>query len=55
MPFIKAKNGTVVEVEDDGLAVRALADGHEVFVSDPRGKAKAKAWTPDGDAPAGDE
>lgn len=53
MPFIKAKNGVVLEVEDDGLAVRALADGHEVFVSDPRkGGSKPKSWKPAADASA---
>jgi hypothetical protein len=55
MPFIKAKNGNVVEVDDADLAKRALKDGHEVFETDPRAKAKAKAWSPDGDAPAGDD
>jgi hypothetical protein len=55
MPFIKAKNGTVVEVDDNDLvfAVRALQDGHEVFVSDPRkGGSKPKSWKPDAEAPA---
>ena len=53
MPFIKAKNGVGREVEDDSLAVRALADGHEVFVSDPRkGGSKPKSWKPAADAPA---
>ena len=55
MPFIKAKNGAVVEVADSDLsfAVRALADGHEVFVSDPRkGGSKPKSWKPAADAPA---
>ncbi len=53
MPFIKAKNGAVVEVEDEGLAVRALADGHEVFQTDPRkGGSKPKSWKPAAEAPA---
>ena len=55
MPFIKAKNGNVVEFYDPDLGRRALLDGHEVTENDPRGKAKAKTWTPDGDAPAGDD
>lgn len=41
MPFIKAKNGNVVEVDSDSLVKRAREDGHEVSDSDPR-KAKAK-------------
>lgn len=45
MPWIKAKNGNVVEVEDDELAKRALSDGHEVFTSDPNEKG-AKKWEP---------
>ena len=48
MPFIKAKNGNVVEFEDADLGARALLDGHEVFESDPNDKgAKPKPWTDD--------
>lgn len=47
MPWIKAKNGNVVEFDDENLGKRALADGHEVFASDPREKgSKPKAWAP---------
>jgi hypothetical protein len=53
MPFIKAKNGNVVEVDDVDLAARALKQGHEVFASDPSEKG-AKKWTPEADQPAGD-
>lgn len=44
--FIKAQNGNVVEFEDDDLGKRALADGHEVYASDPREKGTAKKWAP---------
>ena len=48
MPFIKAKNGNVVEFDDPELGKRALLDGHEVFEADPREKGtKPKAWKPD--------
>lgn len=44
--FIKAKNGNVVEVDDVDLAKRAIAQGHEVFASDPSKKG-AKPWKPE--------
>lgn len=43
--WIKAKNGNVVEIDDEDHAKRALGDEHEVFESDPREKG-AKAWKP---------
>ena len=51
MAFIRSLNGNVVEFDDPNLGRRALADGHEVFESDPRkGPKKPKAWTdPDAD------
>ncbi|MCB1240647.1 MAG: hypothetical protein KDB30_13390 [Tetrasphaera sp.] len=59
MPFIKAKNGNVVEFDDPDLGKRALKDEHEVFETDPRVKgSKPKKWSPEGsdaDAAAGDE
>lgn len=51
--WIKAKNGNVVEVDDVDLAKRALAQGHEVYASNPREKG-AKSWKPEADAD-GDE
>lgn len=51
MPFIEAKNGNVVEFDDENLGRRALADGHGVFETDPRTKGKKpKVWSPDEDA-----
>lgn len=44
--WIKAKNGNVVEVNDVDLAKRAIAQGHEVFASDPS-KKDAKPWKPE--------
>lgn len=54
--WIKATNGNVLEVEDVEHAKRALDDGHEVFVSDPREKG-AKPWKPEAseDADGADE
>lgn len=52
--FIKAKNGNVVEVEDEDLGARALRDGHEVFTSDPREKGATKKWEPEADESADD-
>lgn len=53
--FIKAKNGNVVETDDREHSLRALADGHEVFTNDPRGRGKPKPWNPDGDDTAVDD
>lgn len=50
MAFIKAKNGNVVEFDDDALGVRAIKDGHEVFED----KALKKKWEPAADKPAED-
>ena len=55
MPWIKAKNGNVVEFDDENLGKRALADGHEVFASDPREKGATKKWEPEADAAGGSE
>lgn len=49
MPFIKAKNGNVVESDDTDLLERALKDGHEVFASDPSEKG-AKKWSASADS-----
>lgn len=53
MPWIKAKNGNVLEFDDGDLGRRALKDGHEVFASDPREKG-AKKWDPEADAEGSD-
>lgn len=52
--WIKAKNGNVVEVYDADLGKRALADGHEVYTSDPR-EGRAKRWDPAAEAVEGSE
>lgn len=57
--WIKAKNGNVVEVDDEGLAARAIKAGHKVFIADTDAKgAKPKAgkdWTPGAEAEADGE
>lgn len=44
MVWIKAKNGNVINVPDVDHAAQLLNEGHEAFVSDPRGKGATKAW-----------
>jgi hypothetical protein len=51
--WIKAKNGNVIEIDDVEHALRAVADGHDVFESDPRDKG-AKPWKPAKADDAGD-
>jgi hypothetical protein len=57
MPWIKAKNGNVLEVVDLFHAEQLLNEGHEAFVSDPREKgAKPAKWDPrNGAVPTAEE
>ena len=49
MPWIRAKNGNVLEVVDTAHAASLVREGHEAFMSDPRVKgAKPKAWDLEG-------
>lgn len=51
MPWIKAKNGNVLEVEDLSTVESLLREGHEAFESDPRKEgAKAKPWKPEAES-----
>jgi len=43
--WIRAKNGNVIEIDDEEHAKRALADEHEVFDDNPKNKG-AKPWKP---------
>lgn len=59
--WIKARNGNWVPTDNDGVAAKALADGHEVFTTandaDPRGRGvKPVKWDPEAStAPAAEE
>lgn len=51
MPWIKAKNGNVFDVEDTSAVAALIAQGHEAFESDPRKEgAKAKPWKPEAES-----
>jgi len=52
MPWIKAKNGNVLEVPDVDLAAKLVKEGHAAFESDPRERG-AKAWDPNAEPAAG--